>query len=117
MADLNRFFEVSPAIRYVALYVSGKLEARQRNSVSKQSSSESDRYEELFVNPTILTLVRQRGNLDCGGAEFVVIRYGHFYQLVIDLPLGHLSVCFELTSNPLEYAERLRELALSSWVR
>jgi len=74
------------------------------------SSQESDKYEELLVNPTLLTLVRQRGNIDCGGARFVLVRYGNFYQLVIDLPDGHASICFELGSNPLEFADTIREL-------
>jgi len=65
---------VSDAVRYVALYRGGKLSSRQRLDISGASASESDRYEELFVNPT-LTLVRQRGNLDCGGARFVLVRF------------------------------------------
>jgi hypothetical protein len=107
---ISRVFAVSPAVRYVALYRGGKLTSRQRSEVSSASASESDRYEELFVNPTLLTLARQRGNLDCGGSKFVVVGYGHFYQLVIDLPDGHVSVCFELASNPLDYAEAIRAL-------
>jgi hypothetical protein len=107
---ISQVFAVSPAIRYVALYRGGELISRQRSEVSSASASESDRYEELFVNPTLLTLARQRGNLDCGGARFVVVGYGHFYQLVIDLSDGHASVCFELASNPLDYAEAIRDL-------
>ena len=41
------------------------------------------RYEELLVNPTLLELTRQRGNIDCGGLEYLVIRYGNFFQLVL----------------------------------
>jgi hypothetical protein len=101
---IDRIFAVSPAVRYVALYREGQLNMRQGSNVSRASGSESDRYEELFINPALLTLVRQRGNLDCGGAKFILVRYGNFYQLVIDLRGGHASVCFELSSNPLEYA-------------
>jgi hypothetical protein len=43
---------------------------------------ESGKYEELIVNPTVLTLVRQRGNIDGGGVEFLLIRYGSFWQTV-----------------------------------
>src|SRR6201996_3324519 len=102
---IDQILAVSPAVRYVALYRGGRLTSRQRSAVSDASASESDRYEELFVNPTLLTLARQRGNLDCGGAQFVLVRYGNFYQLVMDIPGGHVSVCFELSSNPLEYAD------------
>ena len=107
---ISRVFAVSPAVRYVALYRGGELTSCERSEVSSASASESDRYEELFVNPALLTLARQRGNLDCGGARFVVVGYGHFYQLVIDLPDGHASVCFELASNPLDHAEAIRNL-------
>jgi hypothetical protein len=107
---ISQVFAVSPAVRYVALYRGGELTSRQRSEVTSASASESDRYEELFVNPTLLTLARQRGNLDCGGAKFVLVGYGHFYQLVIDLPDGHASVCFELASNPLDFAETIRNL-------
>lgn len=107
---INRIFFLSGAVRYVALYRSGELTSRQRSAIAGASASESDRYEELFVNPTLLTLVRQRGDLDCGGAKFVLVGYGNFYQLVIDLPDGHVSVCFELSSAPLSYAAEIRTI-------
>jgi hypothetical protein len=101
---IDQILAVSPAVRYVALYRGGRLTSRQRSAASDASASESDRYEELFVNPT---LVRQRGNLDCGGAQFVLVRYGNFYQLVLDLHDGHVSVCLELASNPLDHADAI----------
>jgi hypothetical protein len=107
---IDRIFSVSSAIRYVALYRLGELTSRQRPGISGASASESDRYEELFVNPTLLTLARQRGNLDCGGARFVLVGYGNFYQLVIDLADGHVSVCCELSSEPLSYAAAIRAI-------
>ena len=107
---IDKIFAVSLAIRYVALYQQGNLTSRQRTALSGASASESDRYEELFINPTLLTLARQRGNLDCGGANFVVVGYGNFYQLVIDLPDGHASICFELSSNPLDHAASIRSI-------
>ena len=107
---IDKIFAVDPAIRYVALYQQGNLTSRQRSALSGASASESDRYEELFVNPALLTLARQRGNLDCGGANFVLVGYGNFYQLVMDIPGGHVSVCFELSSNPLDYATAIRTI-------
>lgn len=111
---IDRIFEVSEAIRYVALYRNGELISRQRGQVANASTAESDKYEELIVNPTLLTLVRQRGSIDCGGAHFVMIGYGSFRQLVIDLPDGHASVCFELRSNPLAYWETVRDICLAT---
>lgn len=110
---IDRIFAVSEAIRYVALYRGGDLVLRQRAQVTNASAGESDKYEELIVNPTLLTLARQRGNIDCGGAEFVVIGYGNFLQLVIDLPDGHASICFERSSNPLAYWETVRDICLA----
>lgn len=109
----NRIFALSPSVRYVASYRNGKLETEQRGGLTGASGAESDKYEEIFVNPILLKLVQQRGNLDCGGARFVVVRYGHFYQLVIALPDGHVSVCFELSSNPLEFSDDIERITTS----
>jgi hypothetical protein len=106
---LDRIFELDARIRYVALYRAGALTSRQRADLRGASASESDRYEELFVNPTLLKLAQQRGNLDCGGAGFVVVGYGNFYQLVIALDDGHVSVCFELSGQPLTRVKAIRE--------
>lgn len=107
---LEEIFAVSNAVRYAAIYHNGKLVSRMRKGASHASPAESDKYEELVVNPALLTLVKQRGNIGCGGARFLVVRYGNFYQLVIDLPTGHVSVCFELTANPLEHADAIARI-------
>ena len=75
------------------------------------SSTGSDKYEELIVNPTILTLVKQRGDIDCGGAKFVLIRYGNFYQLVAPIKNGHVSVCIEPHADPLNLVEPILNVA------
>jgi hypothetical protein len=89
------FFSVSKDIRYVAIYRDGKLSSAARPDLMNASAGESDKYEELFVNPTLLTLTSQRGNLDCGGLQYVVVRYGNFFQLVIPAADGHVSICIE----------------------
>ncbi len=89
-------------VRYVAVRREKNLWLRQRAQLHNASSSESDRYEELIVNPTLLTLVSQRGDIDCGGAQFVLIRYGNFFQFVTPLPDGHVSIGMEADCNPLE---------------
>ena len=113
MTVSDQIFSVSKAIRYVALYRGGSLTSAQRSGLAGASASESDRYEELFVNPSLLALARQRGNLDCGGAHFVIVGYGNFHQLVIDLPDGHVSVCFELDSNPIAHVEQIKAICLA----
>jgi len=106
----SHIHDLSPDIRYVALYRDGELTTSQRDDVSKASDSDSDRYEELLVNPALLLLVQQRGNIDCGGAGFVVVGYGNFLQLVVSLNNGHASVCFEKTANPINYASSIKEI-------
>ncbi len=101
--DLVEFiFSVSPGIRYVAVYTDGKLVSSSRQELTNPSSSESDKYEELIVNPTLLTLVTQRGNIDCGGAEFVLIRYGNFFEFVKPVRNGHISVGIQSDTDPLK---------------
>jgi hypothetical protein len=112
MGDLiERIFAVASDIRYVAVYRNGRLQSSQRPGLAQASASESDKYEELIVNPTLLTLTRQRGEIDCGGLEFVLIRYGSFYELVLPLPGGHLSVGIESGADPLQLVPRLRAAA------
>lgn len=91
--------ELDEQIRYVATYVDGRLELCERAGVTDASAPESDRYEELLVNPTLLTLLEQRGNIDCGGLSYVLIRYGNFFQLVTRVPGGHISVALEPTAD------------------
>ena len=81
---------------------------RQRDDLEGASSSESDRFEELLVNPTLLILARQRGEIDCGGLRFLVVGYGNFHQLVIPLDSGHTSIAFELDADPLEHLTGIR---------
>lgn len=92
---IDRFLALSPDIRYVAVYLGEVLRKQERAGLSGASASESDRYEELIVNPAVLTLVRQRGNIDCGGVRWVVIRYGNFFQCVFPVAGGHVAVAFE----------------------
>lgn len=107
---LNKIFLVSPAIRYVAIYVRGKLISSERPDLQNASSSESDKYEELIVNPTLLKLVTQRGNIDCGGAQFVIIRYGSFYEFVMPFLDGHVSVGIQLTGDPMAIGSSIQNL-------
>jgi len=99
---IEGIFRISDHIRYVAIYRDGRLEKDSKSDTVGTSSSESDKYEELLVNPTLLKLATQRGNIDCGGMDHILIRYGNFYQLVWPESWGHVSVCIELSANPLE---------------
>ena len=101
-------FAVSPAIRYVAVGRGQDVELRERPDLADASSSESDRYEELLVNPTLLTLARQRGEIDCGGLDYLVVAYGNFFQLVLPVEGGHVSVAIERSQSPTELVDPIR---------
>ena len=100
-ATIQRILGIAPAVRYVAIYRGGELASASRPDLSGASSSESDKYEELLVNPTLLTLARQRGDIDCGGLGYLVIRYGSFFVVVLPLDQGHVTVGIEPTADPL----------------
>jgi hypothetical protein len=105
---VKTIFSLSKDIRYVAIYSNNELVLSSKPGTAGASSSESDKCEELIVNPTLLTLVRQRGDIDCGGVEFVLIRYGNFYQFVTSIEKGHVSICIEPNANPLKLVEPIQ---------
>jgi len=78
---INKIFNISESIRYVAIYKDGQLKTQMKNNVQGASSSESDKYEELLANPTMLKMASQRGNIDCGGLDYLLVRYGKFFNL------------------------------------
>jgi hypothetical protein len=111
-ALIARLFDVSQAVRYVAVRRGRDIVMQQREGLTNASSSESDRYEELLVNPTLLTLARERGEIDCGGLRFLLVGYGHFHQLVIPTDDGHVSIAFELASDPLLHVDTVLAVTL-----
>lgn len=116
-AIIQSILHLSPVVRYVAVYRDGRLESNCRTDLAHASSSESDKYEEMIVNPTLLTLVRQRGNIDCGGLEYVVIRYGSFFEVVAPVAGGHVSVGLEPTADPLSLVPRILAAASAGDIR
>lgn len=105
-------FGLGPHIRYVAFGAGQDVTTAQREGVGDASAGSSDFFEELLVNPALLTLARQRGELDCGGLRHVIVGYGNFHQVVVPMPdgAGHVSVCVELDAEPNEVATRVAEL-------
>lgn len=112
-AVAQALFRASPPVRYLAIYHRGELRLAQREGLIDASAAESDRYEELLVNPTLLTLTGQRGAIDCGGLDYLLIRYGNFFQLVHPIPGGHLSVSIEPGGDPFAVLGLLRQVARS----
>lgn len=72
---LDELLNLSPEIRYVATNFGGAVRMSSRPDLANSSSPESDLYEELLVNPALLNLTSNRGAIDCGGLEFLVVRY------------------------------------------
>ena len=92
-AMAERLFALDPNIRYVAVNRDGRIEEMVQNPKWPTfNPADTDRMEELLVNPTVLDLARRRGDLDLRGIRFIVIRYGVQYQVLFPLPGGHLSV-------------------------
>ena len=107
---INDIFSISKDIRYVAIYRDGKLISQTKENTKGASDSESDKYEELIVNPVMLKAATQRGNIDCGGLEFLLVKYGNFFQYILPTSWGHISVCIESYADPLAIGHKVEEL-------
>ena len=107
---INEIFALSSDVRYVAILRDGHLETKVKGGTTGASGSESDRYEELLVNPTLLTLATARGNIDCGGLDYLIIRYGNFFQFVLPTSRGHVSICIEKDSDPVALGLKVKAL-------
>src|ERR1700681_1149609 len=104
----TQLFRMEPKFRYVEVTQKGKIvEMAQSSSHPSNNPNETDRMEELIVNPIVLELVARRGNLDMDGSRYVVIRYGTQYQLLIPYGEGHLSIGVELQDDPLQIASKI----------
>jgi hypothetical protein len=101
-----QLFALEPKIRYVAVNQAGAiLEMEQSPAHPTYNPHETDRIEELVVNPIVIEITRRRGNLDMDGIRYVVIRYGTQYQLLMPYKDGHLSLGVELEDDPHEIAK------------
>ena len=107
---INEIFAISDDVRYVAIYRDGKLESKSKSDTQGASSSESDLYEELLVNPILLKAASQRGNIDCGGLDYLLVRYGNFFQFILPVFWGHVSVCIEKHADPISIGRKVKSL-------
>jgi hypothetical protein len=107
---LDKIFQISADIRYVAIYCDGELRTEARENIDGASSQESDKYEELIANPAMLTVASQRGNIDCGGLDFLLVRYGNFFQFIFPLAEGHVSVCIDKDADPITIGNKVKAL-------
>ncbi|TMI91806.1 MAG: hypothetical protein E6H06_15900 [Bacteroidetes bacterium] len=107
---ISESFAISEYIRYIAVYDHDGLSMKQRSELDNASSNESDKYEELLVNPVLIKLASQRGNIDCGGLEYFIIRYGNFFVLLFPCKNGHVNIGVEPDKNPLPFVEPINTL-------
>lgn len=107
---IDEAMALTSSLRYVAVYINDELTMKERSGISGSSASESDKYEELIVNPTLLKLATQRGNIDCGGLQYLVIRYGNFFVLLFPVAGGHINFGFETNINPLDWVASIDSL-------
>jgi hypothetical protein len=106
----DRILALGRHVRYVAVVRGAEIVMKEREGLAGGSASESDFYEELLVNPTILGIAGRRGDLDCGGLRFLVVGYGLFHQVVVPTEDGHISVAIERDADALAVAEQILKL-------
>ena len=108
MPIAEQIFRAEPKVRYVAVNQMGLIvEMMQSPAHPTLNSAETDRLEELIVNPIVLEITRRRGEIDIGASRYVVIRYGSIYQILIPYADGHVSASVELSDDPVRIAEKL----------
>ena len=99
------------SVRYAAVNRGGAIEEMlQSDEHPSFNPPETDRLEELVVNPVGLELFARRGNLDLGGVRFLVVRYGLQFQVILPIPGGHLSIGVDESGDPVSIAERVLAL-------
>jgi len=106
----TQLFELEPKIRYVAVNQNDKIiEMKQSPQHPTYNPHETDRIEELIVNPTVLEITRRRGNIDMDGIRYVIIRYGTQYQLLMPYKNGHISIGVDSENDPIEIASKVAD--------
>ncbi len=101
-------FELDSGIRYLAVNQEGEIvEMEQR--LPSHNPVETDRMEELLVNPTILEMTKRRGDLDLDGIRYIIIQYGLQYQAIFNYRNGHVSVGIESDSDAVAVVTKVLE--------
>jgi hypothetical protein len=106
---LSAIFELGD-IGYVALCCGQEVLLRPAPGLVSTTTDETNFYEELLVNPTLLKLASQRANLDCEGLRYIAIGYGRFVQLIMLMKDGHVSMGISRKANTGELAARVQAL-------
>jgi hypothetical protein len=75
-----------------------------------RTTAETNFYEELRVNPSLLKLASQRADLDCGGLNYIAVGYGDFVQLIMLTKDGHISMGISRKVHTGELAARVKSV-------
>ncbi len=97
-------------IGYVALGCGQEVIMRLAPGVESDTTPQSNFYEELLVNPALLKLASQRGELDCGGLYYIAVGYGHFVQLILPMKGGHVSLGISRSAPAGEIATKVQSV-------
>lgn len=114
---LDALLELSPTIRYAALHLGGGEPLLRERIGTPGASPESERWDELVVNPVLIELARRRGDVDCDGLDYLIVRYRRFFNLVLPLDGGHLSVLVDPETDPMPLISPIREIVTSIGAR
>jgi len=95
-------------VGYVALGRGQEVLMRSHPDIVTETTPESNFYEELLVNPTLLTLAGQRGGLDCGGLGYIAVGYGGFIEMIMRMKNGHVSLGVSPKTQVGEFAKRMQ---------
>ena len=109
---IQALFDIG-GVGYVALGSGQEVLMRSAPGITGETKAQSNFYEELLVNPTLLKLASQRAGLDCGGLNYIAIGYGHFIQLIMQMKDGHVSrktATGEFAAKVRDVLERLERL-------
>lgn len=97
-------------VGYVALGSDQEVLMRHTPGLETDTTSTSNFFEELLVNPTLLRLAGQRARLDCGDLSYVAVGYGDFTQLILPMENGHVSLGVARTAPVREMAQQVADV-------
>ncbi len=106
---INEIFKLG-GIGYVALCCGQEVLLREAPGMESRTTAESNFYEELLVNPTLLKIASQRADLDCGGLNYIAVGYGDFVQLIMLIKDGHISMGISRKAHAGELATRVQSV-------
>ena len=97
-------------VGYVALSSGTEVLMRPAPDGTAETTPESNFYEELLVNPTLLKLASHRGSVDCGGLKYIAVGYGDFTQLIMLTRDGTVSLGLSKNAPAREVAGKVQDI-------